>query len=66
MIGLTKEHLLKFTPETNKLRLNACVRIKDIKEANATIVNGRYKLDISVVTEATKSKIYLGGAEAEI
>lgn len=65
VIGLTKDFLLKFLPEGNKLRLSYFVRIKDIKEANATITAGRFKLEISVAGEA-KGKIYLGGAEGDI
>ena len=49
VIALSKEHLLKFTQEDGKLKLTYFVKIKDIKEANATINNGRFKLDISIV-----------------
>ena len=40
---------MKFTQEDGKLKLTYFVKIKDIKEANATINNGRFKLDISIV-----------------
>lgn len=65
-LGLTKDHLLKLTPDNNKLRLDFSVKIKEIKEANATIHNGRFKLDISATTESGKVKLYFGGAEADI
>ncbi len=61
MLGLTKEHLLKFTVEASRLKLDYFVKIKDIKEANASINAGRYKLDISIVSENTKKKLYFGG-----
>jgi hypothetical protein len=42
------------------------VKISDIKEANATINAAKFKLDISIVTENSKLKLYFGGAEADI
>lgn len=66
VIALTKDFLLKFTPDSNKLRLDYFVKIKDIKEANATINAGKFKLEISVNNETGKSKLYFGGAEADI
>lgn len=50
MIGLTKETLLKFVNHDNKLKLEAAIKIKQIKEANASINSGKFKLDI-VTTE---------------
>ncbi len=61
MLALTKEFLLKFTPEANKLKLDYFVKIKDIKEANASINAGKYKLDITIATESNKKKLYFGG-----
>jgi hypothetical protein len=66
VLALTKDFLLKFAAESNKLRLEYFVRIKDIKEANATINAGRFKLEISVNAENNKTKLYFGGAEADI
>lgn len=58
---MTKDFLLKFTPEANRLKLDYFVKIKDIKEANASINGGKYKLDISIVSETAKKKLYFGG-----
>lgn len=48
------------------MKLVYYVKIKDIKEANATINNGRFKLDISIINEAGKLKLYFGGEEGDI
>lgn len=46
VLALSKETLVKFTPEGESLKLDAFIRIKDIKEANASIHQGKFKLDI--------------------
>jgi hypothetical protein len=48
-LGITRENLLKFAPDIEKpekLRLEMVIKIKDVKEANANINGGRFKLDI--------------------
>lgn len=66
VLGLTKETLLKFVPEAGKLKLEASLKIKELKEANAAISGGKFKLDIVSNGDDGKSKYYFGGEEADI
>ena len=66
VIGLTKETFLKFTSEGEKLRLESYIRIKDIKEANASLNSGKFKLDIVTAEQTGKNKYYFGGDEADL
>ena len=63
---MTKETLLKFVPEGVKLKLEASLKIKELREANAAINGGKFKLDIVSNSEDSKSKYYFGGEEADI
>jgi len=48
------------------LRLELIIKIKDIKEANASISAGRFKLDIVSNEENSKIKYYFGGDEGDL
>lgn len=64
VFGLTKNTLLKFSEENNKLKLESEILIKDIKSANAAIHLDKFKLEI--MTIFAKAKLYFGGEEADI
>ena len=49
-----------------KLQLEQCLKIKDIKEANAAISNARFKLDIICLDGAPQQKYYFGGKQEDI
>jgi len=55
---------LKFSADGSKLTLENCLKIKDLKEANATINGGKFKLDI--VCNENKIKYYFGGEETDV
>jgi len=60
-LGLTKEYLLKFSANGNKLKLEKMMKIKDIKEVNADILHAKFKLDIVSNSSTDKNKYYFGG-----
>ena len=63
-MGLTRENLLVFTREEgNKLKLELSLKIKDLKEANASISGNKFKLDIVCFD---KVKYYFGGNKDDI
>ena len=63
-MGLTRENLLVFTREEgNKLKLELNLKIKDLKEANASIISNKFKLDIVCLD---KVKYYFGGNKEDI
>ena len=56
VLGLSKETLLKFVLDGNNLKLDSWIKIKDLKEANASISQGKFKLDILCNSETLKKK----------
>lgn len=65
VLGLSKETLLKFVLDGNNLKLDSWIKIKDLKEANASISQGKFKLDILCNSDTLKKKLYFGGEEAD-
>jgi len=52
--------LLKFALEDSKLRLISAINIKDLKEANAVIKDGKFKLDIISGGDDGKKYFFVG------
>jgi len=52
--------LLKFALEDSKLRLISAISIKDLKEANAVINDGKFKLDIISSGDDGKKYFFVG------
>jgi hypothetical protein len=67
VLGLTKETLLVFAPEEQptSFKLEKALRIKNLKEANASISGQKFKLEITCTSEPPV-KHYFGGDKDDI
>lgn len=57
---------MKFNKDGDELKLHSAIKIKDIKEVNASVHHGKFKLEIHYTEGAGKSTLYFGGKEEDI